>query len=87
MSEPCWINTDNFRAITRHLTTEELGAFSVLMFQYWAHNERLPGDDAALCQLARCTDQEWQRVRDKVVPLLVRIPDFSTDQDMTYGGH
>jgi len=90
MSEPVWINSENFRAITKHLTLEELGAFSTLMWAYWARGGSLPNDDEALFQLLGtgcCTRNQWQQMRNAVVPLLARITEFSTDQDMSFGAH
>ena len=87
---PVWINSENMRAITKQLTLEELGVFWTLVMQYWVHGGWLPADnDEALFALLgpNVTRSEWIQTRGAIVPLLSRISEFSTDQDMTFGSH
>ena len=85
----CWVNPQNLRAITKQLSIAEYGVFCTLYLQYWAHGGWLPTNDDALFALfgPGVTRRDWERTRAAVLPLLSRITEFSTNQDMTFGAH
>lgn len=51
------------------MTTEEFGAYIFLMCKAWKSNPpcTLPQDDRTLAKLARMTDRDWKRVKDRVL--------------------
>lgn len=56
---PLW--TDAYLADTSHLTTEEHGAYLLLLIQAWRNADcSLPDDDAFLARLAGMTAAKWK---------------------------
>jgi uncharacterized protein YdaU (DUF1376 family) len=60
--------TDAYLADTRHLSTEEHGAYLLLMMEAWRRPTcSLPDDDALLCRLAGLSSQRWEEVKPIVM--------------------
>lgn len=55
----------DYLADTGHLTTQEHGAYLLLIFHYWS-NGGLPDDDAKLARITRMTASEWTSVKDTI---------------------
>ena len=53
---------DYFRD-TRHLTTEEHGAYLLLIGAYWARGAALPNNDSALAKMAGASHQKWKYLK------------------------
>jgi uncharacterized protein YdaU (DUF1376 family) len=51
---------------TRHLTTEEHGAYLLLILEYWVKQGALPDDDAQLARITGLTPAKWRKVRPVV---------------------
>ena len=59
---PLWIA--DYLADTTHLTTEQDGAFLLLLMGYWRRKcVGLPDDDTFLCQLTKMSKHKWRHVR------------------------
>jgi uncharacterized protein YdaU (DUF1376 family) len=58
---PLWIG--DYLADTRHLTTEQHGAYLLLIMAYWRRRGPLPADDAQLCRMAGVTIYKWRSLR------------------------
>lgn len=63
---PLWIG--DYLADTMHLTTEQHGAYLLLIFHQWRQGE-IPDDDEVLAQIARLQPAAWKRSR----PVLARF--------------
>jgi uncharacterized protein YdaU (DUF1376 family) len=48
---------------TRRLTTEEHGAYVLLILEYWAKGGNLPDDDAQLARIAGLKLPTWRKMR------------------------
>lgn len=48
---------------TTHLTTEEHGAYLLLLMNYWTRGGALPNDDRRLARVSKLTIRRWKAVR------------------------
>lgn len=56
---------------TRHLTTEQHGAYLLLLMTMWRADGRLPHDDRKLARLTGCTASRWAKIKDDVLAFFV----------------
>jgi uncharacterized protein YdaU (DUF1376 family) len=59
-----------YLADTGHLSTEEHGAYILLILHYWQHKSLPPGDKL-LAQTARLSPKKWARVKTVLQPLFL----------------
>lgn len=52
---------------TRHLTTEQHGAYLLLLMTMWRADGTLPNDDKKLARIVGCTCSRWARIKDEVL--------------------
>lgn len=52
---------------TRHLTTEQHGAYLLLLMTMWRADGRLPNDDKKLARIAGSTASRWAKIKDDVL--------------------
>ena len=48
---------------TRHLTTEQHGAYFLLLAEYWAKGGCLPDDDEQLARIVGLSPAKWRKIR------------------------
>ena len=60
---------------TQHLTTEQHGAYMLLIMNYWQTGKPLPNKDNRLAAIARCTLEQWQSIKLEILEF------FQIDQD------
>lgn len=56
---------------TTHLTTQEHGAYLLLMGSYWLKGSALPDDNQRLSRLARLPLKEWKRMRETIAEFFI----------------
>lgn len=62
------LDVDAYFGATRHLTTEEHGAYLLLLMEAWRRpNASIPNDDAKLARLACLSLDRWQAVKGEVL--------------------
>jgi uncharacterized protein YdaU (DUF1376 family) len=60
--------TDAYLADTRHLTTEEDGAYLLLLMEAWRRPScDLPDDDAVLARMTKLTAARWEKIKPVVM--------------------
>jgi uncharacterized protein YdaU (DUF1376 family) len=52
---------------TRHLTTEQHGAYLLLLMTMWRAGGRLPNEDKKLARITGCTSSRWAKIKAEVV--------------------
>jgi len=52
---------------TRHLTTEQHGAYLLLLMTMWRADGRLPNDTKKLARIAGCTASRWAKISEEVL--------------------
>lgn len=57
------IYIDNFIASTIRLTPQQIGAYILLVCDYWRNNS-LPNDNAVLSQITRTPLKQWEKDRE-----------------------
>lgn len=51
---------------TRHLTTEQHGAYLLLLMTMWRAGGRLPNEDKKLARITGCTSSRWAKIKPEV---------------------
>lgn len=65
---------------TRHLTTEQHGAYMLLLMTLWRSGGRIPNDARRLARITCCTPSRWARISEEVLRF------FEVDGDcLTHG--
>lgn len=53
---------------TRHLTTEQHGAYLLLLMTMWNHGARLPNDPSKLARIAGVSMRRWHLIAPEIMP-------------------
>lgn len=65
----------DFIGDTLHLSTEQIGAYMLLLMAMWNAGGRLPSDDAKLARVTRLSVKKWKGIADDLMPF------FNVDGD------
>ncbi|WP_331373790.1 YdaU family protein [Sinorhizobium chiapasense] len=58
----------DFIGDTLHLSTEQIGAYMLLLMAMWNAGGRLPSDDAKLARVARVSLKKWKSMAAELMP-------------------
>lgn len=61
---PLWIGS--YLADTMSLTTQQHGAYLLILFAYWRNKGPLPDDDEDMASIAKASAGEWKKLRPKI---------------------
>lgn len=77
MSAPPYMNwyPADYMRDTRHLTTEQHGAYRLLIDECWMREGLLPDDDRLLAKLAGLSSAKWSKTKPEVMAFFVWTPD------------
>lgn len=76
--------TDAYLADTTHLSTEEHGAYLLLLMTAWRSGQcRLPDDDDYLARVCRCSLRAWRRMRPVLAPFWCVADGWWTQKRLT----
>lgn len=65
---------------TRHLTTEQHGAYLLLLMAMWRSGGRLPNDPKKLARIVGCTASRWSRIQADVLEFFAADGDDLTNK-------
>lgn len=68
---------------TRHLTTEQHGAYLLLLMTMWRAGGTLPNDPKKLARLVGCTPSRWARIEADVMAFFAVEGDFIVNKRLT----
>jgi len=68
---PIWIG--DYLASTCHLTTQQHGAYLLLLMHYWNTQKPLPDLDCTLALIARLPEKAWKKERPALEALFLLI--------------
>ena len=68
---------------TRHLTTEQHGAYLLLLMECWSRDGVLPVCDATLAKLAKLSLSAWRKHRDTILTFFTLGPDGYSQKRVT----
>jgi uncharacterized protein YdaU (DUF1376 family) len=73
---------DAYLADTTHLTTEEHGAYLLLLAAMWRRNGCVPNDDKDNARILGLTKAKWVKVKSRLAPLLTITDDKITQEKL-----
>jgi uncharacterized protein YdaU (DUF1376 family) len=71
---------DAYLADTTHLSTEEHGAYFLLLMAMWRRNGTVPDDDRDIARIVGLDIKAWRKMRKRLMPFLTVDGDFLTQK-------
>lgn len=68
---------------TLHLTTEQHGAYLLILMSMWRSDGRLPNDPAKLARICRVSPKRWPQVWGEIASLFAADGEFLTNERLT----
>jgi uncharacterized protein YdaU (DUF1376 family) len=75
--------TSDYLGDTGHLSTEEHGAYLLILMQMWNAGGALPADPSKLARVARCSTKKWLAMQDNVLAFFNIDGDQITNNRLT----
>lgn len=69
---------------TRHLTTEQHGAYLLLLMTMWRSGGRLPKCDKKLARIVGSTPSRWSKIKPEVMEFFIIDGDFITNERLMF---
>jgi uncharacterized protein YdaU (DUF1376 family) len=69
---------------TRHLTTEQHGAYLLLLMTMWRADGRLPNDPKKLARVAGCTPSRWAKISAEVMAFFDEVAGEITNKRLVF---
>ena len=60
----------DYLADTLHMTTEQNGAYLLILMAMWTHDAKVPNDDKKLARIARVSPRRWHLIKNDIIALL-----------------
>lgn len=73
----------DYQRDTRHLSTEEHGAYLLILLAMWSAGGRLPNDDLRLARIAGLTPAKWKKIGPVVRSFLTIEGEFVTQKKLS----
>lgn len=73
----------DYLADTLDLTTEQHGAYLLLLMTMWRHGAKLPNDPAKLCRVARVSPKRWPTIWSEISRFFDTEGGFITNKRLT----
>ena len=73
----------DYLADTTHLTTEQHGAYMLLLLTMWRHGGKLPNEPQKLARIARTTGRKWPGIWAEIEAFFVVDGDVITNNRLT----
>jgi uncharacterized protein YdaU (DUF1376 family) len=73
----------DYLADTTHLTTEQHGAYMLLLLTMWRHGGKLPNEPQKLARIARTTGRKWPSIWAEIEAFFVVEGDLITNNRLT----
>lgn len=71
---PLYVN--DYLGDTMRLTTEQHGAYLLLIMSCWKNEGKVPGDAVSLAAITRLSEQAWKRMQPVIEPFFFCRDDF-----------
>jgi uncharacterized protein YdaU (DUF1376 family) len=65
------LHIDDFLSRTARISTEDKGAYLMLLMNYWRNQEPLPADDYALANIAGVSIEKWHAISARILPFFI----------------
>lgn len=73
---------DSYLADTTHLTTEEHGAYLLLLAAMWRRDGSVPNDDRDNARILGLTKGKWRKIKERLAPFLTITDDEITQEKL-----
>jgi uncharacterized protein YdaU (DUF1376 family) len=73
----------DFVGDTLHLTTEQIGAYMLILMAMWNAGGSLPADEAKIARVARLSVKKWRGIAGDIMPFFLTVGDEVSHNRLT----
>jgi uncharacterized protein YdaU (DUF1376 family) len=77
------VNVHLLLADTRHMTSEEFGAYCRILFTMWLHGGMIPNKPEQLARIAGVSLTRWRKMAEVVLGPMTETQDFLSQKRLT----